>query len=754
MDLYTYKREQAERDASLQFSYVTEYSKLLASYVTSIVVKREDLANRYETLESAQQFDYYSMVISGTDTYETYESYSEEMMIAAGLTAEEIRLASINKMSVPLDKQAVLLQLKRQETIDNYVESNRYYRMLMGLPSLDDYLKIYMTEQVPGVDISRPIDEMTDDEISVLRSLGYIDTFIERYPNRPYLKYLGNLRIDFMTARAAKRFEMIRTGELDNPKLKERFNINYELSRAYILNNYYRKRLSVDQAYFDAYIGFIMVVNALIMTTNDSLDVYNAKEYYNEFIVKEILQSHKLDIFDDIPLIYRKEVANNIKSLIVSKGTDEVIFKIFKLFGLNDVTIKKFMLVRNHQKDENGDFIFKYDPDTGEPVWDEMYDISFASIDINTQNIDAEIRKGENKIGYFTVANADKYWGGYETAEEVRQKLLRENFNYIDTDYISINTAYSLTEIVTEISYFFSMLFSLKGYMKKLTMIEPIYGYTVDVFYVMTMIAALISKRSGLAGDIITNPIDLAYLYKYNFERNLNDITEILNRYHYTSHAPSYMIPILNSEVSDPQTLVNLYFNDKAVLTKLSEIKSRTKDFKEYAAIKDIFDYLMKSKLSSDVFKKRNGMVATTYIDFLKDGNSTLGSYVDDLPFEDIDNTIFRLLTSLEDYFNTERFQYLFLKIPNLIGENSIKRYMLKVINTFKAFTINIFAMTVSYDIDDKDNGNIKILDVAPYDGFSMRSNNVNLVDTVSLANTERVVRTNVKINDEIILIS
>jgi len=738
-------------DPSIELGYVTALGNSLIQYLKDLVVKREDLANKYETVETARAYDEYISAVTQTDTFEGYDNYSDEIYIAAGLTEEEIRLARIYKMNVPPEKREACLLLKRAEILNNFVERNNYYRMLMGIPATDDISPIFISETIPGVDNSKPIHEMTNDEIAILASMGYIDRLIKQYPTKPYLKYLGSKKIDLVFARSAKRFDILRSGSFDNTAIQKRFEINYEISKTYILNNYYKKRLALDQQYYDSYIGFIILMNAVIMTVNDSIEIFNNKEYYNELMVKQILQSYDLNIYDDIPLSYRKEVANNINSLIVSKGTDEVIFKIFKIFGFDNVTVKKYYLVKEHKKDQGGNYIFQYQEDGVTPDYNAMYDISFSAVDVTTDNIDAEIRKPENKLAYTDVVLSDIYWGGYESDEEIKNKLLRENFNYIDTDYVTIGTAYFLADIVTEMSYVFSTTLAMKDYIKNLTFIEPIFGFTIDVFYALTMLSALISKKTGLMGDIVVDPANLAYLHKFNFDRTLQDIQDIMDKYNYKGNPNDYMIKRPITDLQNPASLVSLYFDNKEIYSKLLDLRQKTKDLNEYLTVKELIDYLTKSKLLSDIYRKQNGEIAETFLDYLADSNQTIADYINNLPVDDVDSVAFKILNSLEDYFRTERFTFLFLKVPTLSGENSLKRYMLKVINTFKAFTINILSLTITYSIDDKNNF-IKIMDTVKFDGAIYPINNIPLVDTVGI-HYSTTTRSDIRLRDEIIII-
>ena len=243
---------------------MTELLKL----ASGIIVKRDDLANKYETLETATAYDYYISATNMTDTFDTYMSFSEQILADVGLTQEQIQAALKSKSVIPQEYRQAIVNLQREYVLANFQEKNEYYRTLNGYPDVDNITAVYIYDTIPNVDTSKPIHMMTNSEIVILNGLGKITELMTKYPKYKYLKYLGDNRIDIITARSAKKFDILRYDYISNSIIRHRFFTNYELSRAYILNNYYKKRLSLDNEYFDAYIGFLIVTNALIMTIN------------------------------------------------------------------------------------------------------------------------------------------------------------------------------------------------------------------------------------------------------------------------------------------------------------------------------------------------------------------------------------------------------------------------------------------------------------------------------------------------------
>lgn len=719
-------------DININSSFVVDVATELVNISKDLIVKREDLAQKYETLDSLTAYDIYATALSGTDTFSSYSSFTETVLATAGLSPDEIVLALLSTNNINENKRLDVLLAQRQYIIDTYEDKNNYYRVMCGLPYLEDDDYIYIQDTIQNVDTTKPIHLMTNDEILILNTLGYLDTIITNNPTKKYLKFLGINKISIITARTAKKFDILKYGYTSNMRLKQRFRMNYELSRTYILNNYYKRRLSIDQTYFDAYIGLLILVNAMIMTVNSSVDIFNCKESINDSTVHLILKSFNIDLFDDISPLYRKKVADNIQSLMVSKGTDEVIFKIFKIFGFNNIDVRKFMLIRDQKRDVNGDYIFSYEEDGVTPKYDEMYDLYFSQVDITTPNIDSAIREPGNKLGYIDVVSKDIYWGAYETADAVKSKILTNEFNYIDTDYININTAYALSKLTTEISYFMSMVINLKQYLEQLQFVEPFLGQTISIFYSIAMLSALVSKKIGFNGEIVVNPVDIATVYKFNFQRDLTVINNIMTKYGYSTNE-NFATILPQENFTDTEKLIDLFFDNKAILNRLRELRNTVKDLDDYLAIKELLDYITTGKRVAAAFTKPNNQIASTYLDYLTSINQVLAEYIDGVQVSELDTVITKLLNTLEEFIGSEKFDYLFIRIPTFSGENILKTYIQKIISVFKAFNISIFSMSVTYDIDDRSADNIKIIDRCAFEGNPHIHNNIPMVDTVGL---------------------
>ena len=224
-----------------------------------------------------------------------------------------------------------------------------------------------------------------------------------------------------------------------------------------------------------------------------------------------------------------------------------------------------------------------------------------------------------------------------------------------------------------------------------------------------------------------------------------------MNKYGYTKFNANMFDMYQPSYPIDPVQLVNLYFNNIDVINKLKDIRLSTRSLSEYQAITEILNYVSTGKTLSDIYTKPNGVVASTYVDYLTSINPVIGSYINALTVDQCDSDITKLLNILEDFIGSNKFKFLFAKIPTFSDENILEVHIQKIINVFKAYNINIFSMSISYDIDSKSSENIKVLDTCAIYGTNTTHNNVSICDTIGI-HTRSNIETFARIYDDIMI--
>ncbi len=161
--------------------------------LNGIVVKNEFVANYYETEETLRSSEYYFKCILGSITFDNFP-FDVNMLMAYGYSYEDAQLIVNNRTYVPETERDNLVAFCTKYYIDNFVEKNKYYRALMGLPEYgENSFDIYITEKdlpaeydISTVDFSLPLHKQSNNVISAMRGSGRLKQLIDEYRSFNY----------------------------------------------------------------------------------------------------------------------------------------------------------------------------------------------------------------------------------------------------------------------------------------------------------------------------------------------------------------------------------------------------------------------------------------------------------------------------------------------------------------------------------------------------------------------------------------
>ena len=91
---------------------------------------------------------------------------------------------------------------------------------------------------------------------------------------------------------------------------------------------------------------------------------------------------------------------------------------------------------------------------------EKEYTLKFLKLPLE-DDLNDYIRSGTNYLDYDEVVSSDSKWDGDLDHKEVLKNILKEEFNFSRTKYISIDTIYEIAKMSAQQSYFFNMLFEL-----------------------------------------------------------------------------------------------------------------------------------------------------------------------------------------------------------------------------------------------------------------------------------------------------
>lgn len=664
----------------------------LVSIIHGLVVKRADLARENETVDTARAFETYLACVNGTRYFYTFAHYDIDIL-EKYMTREQAVTCHNNLTEIPEDLRDAIVADQAQRTIDTYVERNEYYRMLMGLPRLDDVHWIYVRNQ-PDIPTDVPVHQMSIEQISHLEIRGVLDELKQNNPNADYLNYLGVNAIDLIQARLAKPFEILRYGTATNYRVIDTFQSEYYYARRYIMSTiYYREQITTKTLY-DPTIGVLMLTLAVRNTL-----VPNEKAYLDfEEILNAILESYNmLQYFKNFPFTYKRRLVLAMDHLLQVKGTDGVLVDVCKLFSQDDLIANRYYLMKTQPKDVDGNIIF-----TGDPEQDYRLDFVRAEIeerDINTQE--------ENRLSYDSVTDNDYLW---QLTPEEKEEILKTDFNLMMTKYVDVEVAYDVTSLVFEVCCFINLLLYARDNLARVT-ITNTYATSgrCSLFTMINFLLAAMAKRAHFDGNIVYEPASIAEIWRFNYGDIEEQIKEIVDKYELQIDVNNTLLEGFDMELTKPlgrldgPGILQVYVRNRALFDAILEEMAKTNDIRQYIALENCKNVLFTSAMERTTFTKMDGTYAETYYEMLQDLDPKLAAKLDAVSDEDALNAlIVYILERLEDLFNSDELHYLFLNTPTVYA-SLIGRYIRMAINVFKASSVQLRSINIFFYMGDRD---------------------------------------------------
>ena len=273
----------------MQINPVSQLYRDFMTILDQTVVKYSTIADNNETLDIKKEADLFVNAYYKEDTFFTYYRYEKSIIaeVMNIIDEEEILGYHLDRNSIPAKYRDMMLKKQREFIIDNYVEKNNYYRMLNGKPDIgessEDYIYVPVEKcMMFDIDPMKPIHEMTDTEISSLNSVGYIDQVIKENPSKKYLNFLGNKKIDILTARRARNFSLLRIPAGISEALWSNFALIYEQCREYFMTCIYINEYRNIIDYYDNFIALCIMVMAMQQIISRTIKSVIDRDFFDE----------------------------------------------------------------------------------------------------------------------------------------------------------------------------------------------------------------------------------------------------------------------------------------------------------------------------------------------------------------------------------------------------------------------------------------------------------------------------------------
>ena len=783
----------------------------------SCIIKYSYNAELYETLETRKYSDEYLDALDEKDTFFVYFDYTEEEYLKAidsihpgfvitDETYNQIYKWQADPNTVTEEMQQALLKIRRNKVVSNYEEPNNYYRMLNGLPPIeeltdddtnnpnffyinDKLIKKYKLEELHlenyGIDPTLPIHKIQDTlgnrYITILESLGIFDFLRADYPDKTYLNFLGSKRIDIKEARTAKNFQILRITNEARAITTDAFCDIYERCRTYYMNVIFIPGHRESFAYYDNFIALCIMSMTIQQIFARTITYAIDREFFDDYMVQLLYSVYGLPYESHLPYETQRRIVKNLNVLIQNKATNQVIYDVSHLLGFHKISINKYYLVKERKFDSKGNLIYQmkdvYDDD-GNVIGEDydlgkMYDVYFQKVALNSENIYKAITDKSNYVDYESLTMDDPMW--WED-ENLWSEIYEREFNFAETKYLGITISYKLSELVFENIIMLRMVFDMKDSIEEIQIELPkITGTTtVSLFDAVVFMCAMICKKYGIKGEILTDISKILHVIDHNNELqgevrgdtlgfNFRAVSsEIINpaKCVYTScpfydkehvdeegnpypctleNTPCASISHLQKNLSEIQRFLteeekeelNSYLDDLVISGKTME--EQISCFNNlYKDIKGLYNFIAnKLSYSSDLneYMAFRNLYRALYI--VKEENVMFKKgFTEDSP---VAKTYLDYLEAmnplLANYVNESNEVDLYVAIDHIIsqmemvlgqldslylvndGTSVLQEYLLKLIRFFKSYTTELVGLGIVYVFDFKPDNMLRLID-------------------------------------------
>ena len=722
--------------------------------MTDCILKDQEVADSYETLDTIRDADIYISIIENRVKFE-YFNYTYEQLSKAGVPTSIIPQCIIDRNKIPSQYRDKLLSNTSEEFLENYREPNPYYRTLNGQPNLDLGDKfVYLTEDdikdiSIDIDISVPLHKISDANLQLLDSLGILKKIEERYPNYKYLRYISKRKISIYNARKARKFDTLYVATPDNASLKNRFMELLEISRNYTMKTIYMEAYKFQSDNYDKFMIVFIILQAVIDFLAELPEYYIRRDIFDLRTIQYFFESNGVDYFPDIPIKYQISLVQNLNKLIKYSGTNKVIIEIASLFGFDNIEIFAYYMLKERKTDSLGNYIFetKPDPDGDGAIPDNSknYDLKFIKVPLG-ESIDDYIKNTNNHYDYSYLTASDKYWNGEFSKDAIKEQILEHEFNIIRTKYLSIDAIVELTDLTFQIPYFVNMImFSDINKDELKIRISQISNDPILISDAFILLYALMYEYYGLEDAIIDTPTKYLTIKGFNFDVNMGELATYVQSKGFTLKelgVSNFQIP--KNGILTFSQLVEIYCTNRDICNHIIEQMQNANNKKIYDIYKYLYEALMFTNASYDYYYIESlGRMASTYTEFIQYKNSSLYDYLDLIKSESderakeqkITSAISLITSTIQDYLNTTELNNIFANIPTL-SIDYLKTYMFKVINFFKSYKIDLTTASNIYKFADKYENKVFVTDDSSISYYYIWDDYMNIRDKSKLSVT------------------
>lgn len=726
------------------------------------IIKDEEKADNAETRRSLRESALYMKCYDDTVKFTDFD-YTREVLELTSLTNDMIIECLSDREKIPETMREEVRTLMRDRYMETYVERNNYYRMLMGLPDLGDEGITVDESILPEGIVVNPgtkLHELSQEVLITLDNNGVLSELLDQYPEAKYIDYMGSYSVDLYTARKAQKFELLYVPTIDNSEVRTKFMSYYDKNRKYVLRRVYSQAYKFESDYYDSFITVYILISTMIDMIDNISDFIISYDIFDSRCIRFMFESRGIPYYSEIPMKYQLKLIKNLNKLVKYKSSTQNMEDICALFGYDNIQIFKFYLLKHRMLDNDGNYVFATkevtDPITGETTIVEdptqEYELKFVKVPIDEQP-DEYIKQMEDHLSYDLVTLSDYYWDGGEDHEEIKNQHLEASFGYKRVKYISIDTITDSSELSFGMPYFLSMLYDTVKLEENLLMYIPYLnrGHYFRMTDIFCYLFAMTSLYMGISDDLyikqyvrldenneyyvedvvpeiyhdeetdtytISNMDTISNGNKYITAFNFRPDVEFLNAYFEENNVTRKDLGIIDfqmpiSNIVRYENLLQIFNTNKGVYDHVVKKLRTALNKREYDIYKTIYNHMMIDEFTLDYFVQADGTLPSTYTEYLKYRDTILYlsllevAAIEDLETrrKEIDTIVGNVLYSVDDYIDTDEYRYLFSYMPT-VSADFIKKYIIKIIDIFKSYKLQLYDVNNLYNFTSKDDGN------------------------------------------------
>ena len=710
------------------------FRQLLLQIASGIVWKNTTLANSKEPEDTtaAYQSELFVVANRGLLNFSVIKAFPRVVLQNAGASPVDIDRFATDKDTIPQAQRQIYVDeyaralttinpiTNHYEYYDNvnqkwikiYDEQNDYYRMLMGLPNVDDTDFVYNTDKRWPTDI--PIHEMDYVDRIEMENEGVLAQLIAKYPTKEYLKHVGRRAINFFEARIAERFEILYYDESTSDTLNKDFMDTYNRCRYMTMNVYYNLSFTKSNKLYDNFMAMSILFATLLEMQRKYLEVDITRDFYDVESLKVVYDSYSVPFYDEIPLDYHRRIVKRMNQLISYKGSSEVFFDLFEIFDLASMDIYQYFITKVHRLDENGmpTFIPKEDED-GNPMYDEEgnlildpsnYTLQFSKVKLNEDPALA-VSDRANDIDYEYLTVPDPYW---IEDYDLQQKLANESFNYLETKYIGIQTIFDLMKITYENAYIFRLITDNKDLTDRMSFRWTDLGIECSIFDIFIYLASLYCRYYNYEGMIDNWIPAVMDTLGYNYQE-CRDILIKARQHKYLGKNTELISLIASIQLTNLNSINDNYDAMMEILDVLYDGYCNARTREEFFAYRDLYYALMSSREVTAVYTDpTTGEIFETFTDVLAEYCPDLMQRYLILSDEEVLDEMTITINQIEKLITSMRY----LPYSAGVSSSAMIESLFKILQFFKSAKVELIGYDITYKITMRGANFFKMLDL------------------------------------------